>query len=76
MTSTSHPLAWTEAPAAALAAPIAAAAGEAAQINVFPSLAEARSDWVDLQAAACASPLPVFRLRRGVVRNYWSGFRH
>ena len=60
MTSTSHPLVWTKAPAVAPAAPLAAVAGEAAQVNVIPSLAEARRDWIDLQAAACASPYQSF----------------
>jgi CelD/BcsL family acetyltransferase involved in cellulose biosynthesis len=60
MTSTSHPLAWIEAPAATPAAPLVAVADEAAQVEIFPSLAEARRDWVDLQAAACASPYQSF----------------
>jgi CelD/BcsL family acetyltransferase involved in cellulose biosynthesis len=60
MTSTSHPLVWTKRPAAAPTAPLLAVAGEAAQVDVFPSLAEARRDWLDLQAAACASPYQSF----------------
>jgi CelD/BcsL family acetyltransferase involved in cellulose biosynthesis len=58
MTSTSHPLAWIEAPAAAPAPPLVV--DEAARVEIFPSLAEACRDWVDLQAAACASPYQSF----------------
>jgi CelD/BcsL family acetyltransferase involved in cellulose biosynthesis len=58
MTSTSHPGEWTNAPIAAPAP--RAIEGEIARVEVFPTLAEARRDWLELQAVARASPYQAF----------------
>ena len=58
MTSTSHPLLWIKAPSAANAPRVVE--GEIARVETFPSLAEARRDWLELEAVARASPYQAF----------------
>ncbi len=58
MTSTSHPLVWTRAPIAAEAP--RAIESKIAQVEVFPTLGEARADWLELEAVAGASPYQAF----------------
>lgn len=58
MTSTSHPVAWTKTPITARAR--RASEGEIARVEVFPTLAQTRRDWLELEAVARASPYQAF----------------